>query len=355
MSRQPVFEVRQLMWLTGMDCTRERSHAAVEGLMLSILSERSQAGDHTVEGFVSGVGRGAALDQIQVFFDVFGRYCGHVVWTRAPGRVDDAALKLRPAHWLSGTFGNTGNVVVLDFLAVYGSLKAILQHIGETWGRGGGCITYSRVKGEDRVVKVATTQQITALSGKRATSAGNEKEAFLESDTGKSFRAAAVAVLENAIAIGYVIRLLSGLRDYAEMDIWSLCRRLQNAIITSQYRMYFSADGRLIGFCSWAWRSETAFFDRRYLPLERMETSEWNEGKELFLCDAVATGEGADRVMGEIVTTLSAAKPFFIYPKERYGACHPRLISPRSRGRCINSKTWHRGANDLASALLREA
>jgi hypothetical protein len=89
--------------------------------------------------------------------------------------------------------------------------------------------------------------------------------------------------------------------------------RIRYALGTKQYFLLRSQDDAPLAFYSWLWRESSDLTSS--VPLHELELSEWRDGRDALLGDAVAAREGIDALRNELFAFAQGL--WSVYPEHQ--------------------------------------
>jgi len=257
----------------------------------------------------------ARLGQLQVYFDHFGRYCGHILWTCVASEVRNEILEAGPDEWDLERFSCKGDTWILEFSALYGTVKNIMCAWVRDLPQDCVSISYFRVKGEKtRIAKQVARADISS-SQSHSSVKSIPTEPFILSADGAEFRHAVEQKWNVSLDLGRIMVLLCNVPEYASAPLAMIYSRVRHAIRKKQYRLYVSDTGEPVGFFSWAWLDASERECSCCPEVHTLSPEEWDEGRELVLCDAVAEGVGFALVMEDLRRRWQPGESFCVYPR----------------------------------------
>lgn len=306
--------------------------AATLGLFLEIFGARNDAANHNLDWLVSRVIRAYELDQVRVYFDRYGRYCGHVIWTCVPEAAEQRILEIGPDEWFGEQFAAVGDIWILDFSAQYGRFGDILLDLSKQVPIGVEAVNYFRSKSGARICKRISRRDVRSRQRLSTVERSTDTKWLMFDGESEEFRHSAAAAIDAATRMGMAALILARLPEYLAMPLTVLFPRIRNPIRRQQYRLYTSIAGDPIGFYTWAWMESDALMSHGAKPISALDLGEWNEGLELFLCDAVATDEGVGRVFSDLSGEWYPSENLFVYP------CFEGHLTDRLRAYQVNGR-----------------
>lgn len=350
-----LFDIERMLRLFGRDSSRSACLAATLGVLFQIFATRSESANRELNWLLSRVFRAFELDQIRIYFDRYGRYCGHGIWTCIPEELERRMLEIGAQEWPAEDFHAGGNVWVLHFNALYGSLLDVLPDLFRHLPGGVESVSYFRYKRGRVSCKRASRKDLRTLDRPQTDAdPSTDAEWLVLGEESEEFRSNARALLESAIHVGMAAMLLGQLPQYSALPLAALFTRIRNPIQRRQYRLYISSTGAPIAFYTWAWMDSDVLRRHGSRPVYALELAEWNEGSELFLCDAVATAQGANLVLEDLRGKWYSGERLFVYPC--CGADRGqrlRVFEENRRGGLLaERKEGAGGARDVARAIL---
>ena len=348
----------QLLTLTGRSNSESDYHAAMVGLVLSMLAMHPTVASRSVGWHYHRLVRALELEQVKLYFDRFGRCSGYIWWTHASAELEAALLKSGPEGLDAADFSTSGEAWIVDLRANLGELTNILLDLRDTLQGTANTLTYFRYKRGKRIAKRITADDRVPLLWRKSPPSERAELAWLCSDKGRSALESMAANLQGAIDRGKALGLLTRLPRYAELPLPAMLKRLGPSLENRQYRLLCSPTGEPKGFCSWAWREAAEIpMDK---PLHALEAYEWHDGRDALLCDAAATRGNIGDLRRELSTIASV--DWLIYPdvgNEKEPAGSLRRISkrelltmPAPQQEVCDLVAWWRMANKRQTCAL---
>lgn len=327
--------------------------AATIGLFVAASVERGAPLSAPLAWYLERLHRAAELHQIKFYFDRFGRYCGHVWWTHAPASCELVLLRQGPDGLAASNFSSEGDAWILDFGAQFGALASILVDMRDNVLAHGSTLTYFRYKRNHRMAKRISRENRASFLKRRGDASIPCHDA-LTSDHDLLFLAASVA--EKYIHLGMTLMLFGQQSRFAQMPLARAFHRIRHPLELGQYRLLVSPDQVPMGFYSWAWLDATENAKAGFRPLDQLDASEWNEGRELFLCDAIATLNGKAAMLDEMVNTWYAGEALYFYPpmEDSTSAAGVSLLMPCQRDVLLDLSADTASGLDVIAGLLSQ-
>lgn len=349
-----VLNIDGILDLFSEERSKETRIATILGFLMMATVGRREVSPCTLGWFLRGMRRAADLGQVQLYFDGFGRYCGHVVWTCLPINREREMLQHGPRILVAEDFSMQGELWILDFRALYGEWREILIDMQTLLPDAGKSISYFRYKEGVRLAKRISRCRLDYPGNSSGSRSFCEWGAFLASDDGVAFRQATRQTLDFAREVGFAAQLLSLLPKYADMPLDKVFGHFRNAIQRRQYRLYVSESGCAAGFFTWAWMEARDVRSKRMESPRTVEYGQWNEGRDLFLCDAVATQEGVCDVLEDLRGRWHSSEKLFVFPRGDDDRADNTCAFPVYAGRRMlpDIAGPAEGVLDIAQALL---
>lgn len=354
MSAKSLLDIERMLQLFSRDSSPSACLAATLGVLLQVFAMRSETANRELDWFLTRMYRAFELDQTRIYFDRFGRYCGHGVWTCIPDELERRMLEIGAHEWPAEDFHAAGNVWVLQFSALHGSLLNVLLELRRHIPSDAESVSYFRYKRGGVSCKRVSRRNLWAIHGPPEAEPSINIEWLLFGEESEEFRHNASALLDSAIQMGMAAMLLGKLAEYSALPLAALFSRIRNPIQRRQYRLYTSTAGAPIAFYTWAWMESEDLRRHGARPVYALELGDWNEGSELFLCDAVATEEGVDRLLEDLRGGLYSRDRLFVYPccgsdrDQELRVFHENLRG----GLMAEPRGGAGGARDVARAIL---
>jgi len=311
----------QMLRLAGLTTPPLNERAALLGLVLPMLAAHPGIASRSLEWHYARLSRAIELDQIKLYFDRLGRYCGYVWWTKAPEELESRLLRYGSDALEANELSMEGEAWILDFRASLGELPNILMDLRDSLSGQCDTLTYFRYKRGLRIAKRITLDSKASFFHRASPAADSDETGWLRSDKGKSSLSASTTFLEESITCGLILELFARLPSQAGMPLPAVFSRILHALKARQCKLLRASNGEPQGFYSWAWR-EVEELSPIKSPHE-WELYEWRDGRDALVCDAIATRSGADALRQELSTF--AEGDWLLYPKSRSDET-PRLI-----------------------------
>lgn len=309
-----MYTLLEMLSLAGLPTDRKTLSAAATGLRLpGIYGPASFS--QTFAWHYDRLSRSIALDRLQLYFDRFGRFCGHVLWTLL-NEAEQARLIEKGPGALSNVPSADGHELwLLDFGAAYGELPNILSDIRTRLLKPHGRISYLRFKRESLIAKRITSADYgLRLREARRSQSRCAAQSLLARKEGAHLLQTVRSLLVSAVELGRCLALFRMVQRYAELPSKAAVARVQRPLSIRQVRLWLSADDDPIGFMSWAWLRED-FRSMTMLPqLHDLPLFEWNDGEQLCLADFLVHKASANQVIRELATDFYPTEDLSIYP-----------------------------------------
>ncbi len=248
--------------------------------------------------------------QVGLRFDRFGQVCGFAAWARVSRTVSTRLLRhgsddLQPWEWLSGD-----ETWLLELIVRHGQLPLMLTSLRDEWLRETEQVTYFRFKHGRRIAKRLKRADRHALFREARPLAAPPRH-FLCTHEAEGLRFSAVNALQAALELGEVAQLARHTPALAELPLPLALGRLRVAQNLRQQRVYRGADGRLCGYLSWAWIDQ-ALIEGGLPEPHQLPAPQWNEGRHLVLCDAIATPTGLPLLIEDLRAGIFPGEPLWL-------------------------------------------
>ncbi len=319
-----MFTLSQLMHLTGMAPSEQDERAVLLGLGLSLMAEHREVAKHSLGWHHALLKRAIALNQIKVYFDRFGRFCGYAWWAQVPSAQESRLLKQGMGAMEVDPLSMEGAPWMLDFRASLGALPTILLDLRDTLSPRSESLTYFRYKRGRRLAKRVTRESTASFFRHASSTVASGDTVWLRCDRARSALASARAVLEKWMMSGRALDVLAHTDRYALMPLPSVMGRILYALEFRQAEVLLAPDGEPQAFYSWAWRETEELSQAETRPLHTWEPGEWRDGRDPWLCDAVAKPGGGRALRNALATFACGAGGLYIADPS-YGG--PRTVS----------------------------
>lgn len=309
----------QLLAMTCVGNCRSNYRAAMHGLMLPMLAEHPIVAMQSVDWHYRRLERAIDLEQVKLYFDRFGRCCGYAWWTQVSSQNEDRILQFGPEALAAEHFCTEGKPWIVDLWATFGRLPEILLDLCEIMWKLNTTISYCRYKNGKRMLKSATLCNEAQSAEIELAHPESAETYWLCSDDGKPSLEALATILRSAVDCGKAVGLLVRVARYAKLPLPAILRRLRPALECRQYRLLCSPAGEPESYCSWLWREVTGASACE--PILTLELSDWHDGRDAWLCDAVMMRGCASNLQQELSTVAPGG--WLIYPDNSQGAPWP--------------------------------
>lgn len=304
------YSLEELLAVCGQWLSTDDSDAITLGLGLSVLAEQPMSQGRSLGWHMDRLLAGLAAGQIGLRFDRFGQLCGFAAWACVSPSVSGRLLRhgsdnLLPSEWLSGN-----EAWVLEFSARHGQLPLMLTSLRDEWLRGAAQVTYFRFKRGKRIAKRLTRADRHAFFREVKASAALPHH-FLQTHEAEGLRMSAVNALQAALELGEVLQLARHITALTDLPLPLALGRLRIAQNLRQQRLYRHADGRLCGYLAWAWIDQ-ALIESGLPEPHQLAAYQWNEGRHLVLCDAIATPTGLPMLTADLQRGIFPAEPLWL-------------------------------------------
>ncbi len=290
----------QLMQWTGIAPSERNERAVLLGLGLSLLTEHPEVAPRGLGWHYALLSRAIELNQIKVYFDRFGRFCGYAWWVDVPPALEPRLLKQGLGVLGANELSMDGTCWMVDFRASLGALPAILLDLRDALSPGSGSLTYFRYKRGRRIAKRLTRESPASFFRRASLASVVDEMVWLRSDQGRSAMASVRSLLEGWKMSGEVLELFAHVDRYAQMPLPCVLGRIRYAFEFRQFTVLRTTEGEPQAFYSWAWRETEELVQAK--PLHAWEPGEWRDGRDACLCDAVATSDGAHALRHALAT-----------------------------------------------------
>lgn len=293
-----IFPLSDLAHQLGISSDATTRQALALGLAVGFLGPRwggTQLGRRLQPTF-------AALDsgRYAFYIDAMGRVVGFANWTLASAHGSVALIAHGPDAVALLPHQATGALWILDFFAYGRSLDAILADLRDRVLRDHDEVTYFRYRGSQRIAKRINRADRTAFF-----------RAAVRPERPAALTASASVLdkhrdhMQQAIALGLCLLALRRCDPALRSPLWHGAV-LRDLAVLEQARVYCDADGRPAGLLTWGWLSAHTVARLSATPLHTAHVSEWNEGRLLCLCDALASAPVRMQVMDDVCAKLFA-------------------------------------------------
>ena len=113
-----------------------------------------------------------------------------------------------------------------------------------------------------------------------------DKFSYLRSKEAQGLAFASKVEIMSAIRLGKALILARQSPCFSALTFAQAISRLQTPLSLGQYKFFVTAEGNIQGLITWGWMIGTRILQSPIRHLHELESFEWNEGEELFLCDA---------------------------------------------------------------------
>lgn len=286
------------------------SDAITLGLTLLLLAEQPMSQGKSLGWHMDRLLAGLAAGQIGLRFDRFGQVCGFAAWARVKPSVSDRILRHGSDSLLPSELQGGNEAWVLELIARHGQLPSVLKSLRDDWLHDAPQVTYFRFKRGRRIAKRLTRTDRHAFFLEARPLAAPSSH-FLRTDEAAGLRLSAVNSLEAALELGEVLQLVRSSLALADLPLPLALARLRVAQNLMQRRLYRQADGRLCGYLAWAWIDQALIGDGLPEP-HQLAAHQWNEGRHLVLCDAIATPTGLPLLIADLRAGIFPDEPLWL-------------------------------------------
>jgi hemolysin-activating ACP:hemolysin acyltransferase len=307
----PMFNLKQMLAATSQGSHKRIVEAASTGLFVAAAAECGRTLPGTLGGYLTRIRRAIELDQITFYFDLFGRYVGHVWWTQVSIDREASLLGQGPDGLDASDFSLQGDAWIIDFHAQHGALPDILLDIRDSVLPHCETVTYWRIKKSRRIAK-RTSRDSKASFFRSPPKAMETSRSALLDDRDLSFTAS--SKMEKFIHLGMALMVLGQHSTFAQMPLSVMFRRICHPLAFKQYRLHVSAHYEPMGFFTWAWLDVEERTRFGFRSLHALDDYEWSEGESLFLCDAVAAPDGLGDVLNDLAGEWHVGETLYFYP-----------------------------------------
>lgn len=304
------YSLQDLLAVCGMPVSTDDSDAITLGLALPLLAEQSISQGKSLGWHLERVLAGLASGQVGLRFDRFGQVCGFAAWARVSPSVSVRLLgqgsdSLLPSELLSGD-----EAWVLELIVRHGQVPLMLASLRDEWLRNAAQVTYFRFKRGRRIAKRLTRSDRHGFL-REAKGLAAPPRHFLHTHEGEGLRFSAVNALRAALELGEVVQLARHTPALADLPLPLALGRLRVAQNLMQQRLYRQADGRLCGYLAWAWIDQ-ALIEGGLPEPHQLAAQQWNEGRNMVLCDAIATPSGMPLLAADLRHGIFPSEPLWL-------------------------------------------
>lgn len=219
--------------------------------------------------------------QYEFYVDQVGRIAGFVTWavTDAEGTnllLEYGCNSLSKTQWSAGE-----DLWIIDFVALDGNLAEMIAALRDTRFANQQTVTYIRRKKNMRLVKQLSREDRNSfVTGKKQT-ISIDKTLTTRFDILHGHASS----LRSAMELGNAILGASKSEQHLQSPLSRVMHIFREALAIQQCRTYFNSAGQPVGNIVWAWISDETKASMRTTPIEKIHTSEWNEGRQLCFVD----------------------------------------------------------------------
>lgn len=337
-----VLTLSQLMHLTDMAPSEGDKRAVLLGLGLSMMAEHREVATRGLGWHYALLTRAIERHQIKVYFDRFGRFCGYVWLAQVPTALESRLLKQGMGTLEADALSMEGAPWMLDFRASLGALPTILLDLRDALSPRSESLTYFRYKRGRRLAKRVTRESTASFFRRTSPPVASEDRVWLHCDRAKSALVSARSALEKWMMSGRALDVLAHADRYALMPLPSVLGRIRYALEFRQAEVLLAPGGEPQAFYSWAWRETEAHAQTETRPLHTWEPGDWRDGRDPWLCDAVAKPRGGGALRDALAMFACRGDGLHIADPS-YGG--PRTVS-------VNDWSAVYEPNDRASDLI---
>jgi hemolysin-activating ACP:hemolysin acyltransferase len=295
-------------------CGKVASPSAVDaitiGLALPALAELPVVLPHTLAWHMDRLVAAQASQQIGLCFDRFGQLCGCALWACVTPAVSDRLLQHGTDSLLPAEVRGGDETWIMELFVRHGELPLVLTTLRDDWLRGASRVTYFRTKRSRRIAKrVSRTDPLSFF--RRPPRVPSHLGRYLQTKGAESLRHSAAQVLDAALELGEVAQLVRLVPSLAGMPLPLALARLRVPMNHLQRRLYRQADGALAAYLAWAWLDDTLISSGVPAP-QQLAPFQWNEGRHLVLCDAIARPAGLSQVADDLAHGLFPPEPTWL-------------------------------------------
>ena len=256
-----------------------------------------------------------------MYFDRFGRFCGYAWWVPVPAALESRLLKQGMGALEADALSMEGEPWMLDFGASLGALPTILLDVRDALSPQSESLTYFRYKRGRRLAKRVTRESTASFFRRTSPAVAMEDTIWLRCDKARPVLASARSALEKWMMSGRALDLLAHADRYALMPLPHVLGRIRYALEFRQAKVLLAPGGEPQAFYSWAWRETEAHAKAETRPLHTWEPSEWRDGRDPWLCDAVARPGNGDVLRAALATFACSSDELHI-ADPAYGGPH---------------------------------
>jgi hemolysin-activating ACP:hemolysin acyltransferase len=286
------------MAVAGIDSRRPTVCAAVLGLLAPELATGRHAAS-SLRWHVERVRSACEQDRQRLFFDRYGRPCGHVIWIWAERDGDPASRRDCPEPGELGYPGD-GQPCLVEAAASYGQLAPVLAFIRDTVMAQSTVLAYGRVRRGRLGWRTATRTAIRRAALRAAGVVEPVLEPLLGRPEGADMLEHARKRLLHAVEAGHALTLLAGSTWGRTLTLRQAIQRVTPAIALQQYRLLLDARGQASAWLSWAWIELQYDAPAMTRAVERWAQYDWNAGEALCVVDVVAKARSRPWLFDEL-------------------------------------------------------
>jgi cytolysin-activating lysine-acyltransferase len=238
-------------------------------------------------------------DQYEFYVDQVGRIAGFITWATTDAKGTNLLLEYG-CHSLSSTEWSAGkDLWIIDFIALDGNLAEIIAALRDTRFANQKAVTYIRQKKNVRLVKQLSREDRNSfVLGKTPRNpTGQQLTTRFDILHGHA------ASLRSAVDLGNAVLGSIEAVQHLQSPLGRVMHIFREALAIQQCRTYFNSAGQPVGNIVWAWISDETKASMRTTPIERIHTSEWNEGRQLCFVDIALSPSTKALISTDILET----------------------------------------------------
>lgn len=292
------------------------------GFLLAEWAGRPSPANRSLAWCVDRLLRAFELGQLELFFDDYGRFSGHVLWSGFDESLHERLIAGGPETAGPLELGEGPHTWILDASLRNGVLdEALLAMRDLLWPRAGE-VFYFRVRPAGWQARVIRRAPHLALFRRSACVAWGHTSAAANLRASARHGHAARAEISAAAELGCILLLLRRCGSFSRVPLRAVMTRIRAAMRQGLTRLHCNAEGDPMAFVSWGWMQPAAL-TADAPPLHALPAPRWSDGTALVLCDAVAVPDAVGWIDETLRSGWFSQEPLHLYPSDWQAGLRP--------------------------------
>ncbi|MDY0744003.1 toxin-activating lysine-acyltransferase [Paucibacter sp. R3-3] len=240
-------------------------------------------------------------DDLQVFFDKFGRRAGHAICSELDDAAHNDILENRRFPVTPESFRRPGKLWCLDFQANHGLFLEIIANSIQIFANSATEVRYIRDKGRLNSVRSYNKNKLILLKRKveRRTSLLPPIDLFRDAHP---FQKEIESKFLTYTFSGRLLKFLSQNKFHSILSIATISERIKYSIALGQFKIYLNEQNEIVGYLSWMWGDKTTDEANNFRRPTHLH--DWNDGRTFFVADVVSRLEWQHQVFDDLAHNL---------------------------------------------------